>query len=50
MVNQMHAYCQLMPVSQGLKDLASHIKMSQITYFSYVFSGKRILTHGKPKT
>jgi hypothetical protein len=32
------------------QDLASHIKISQIIYFSHVFSGKKTLAHGESKT
>jgi hypothetical protein len=32
------------------QDLASRIKISQITYFSCVFLGKKTLAHGEPKT
>jgi hypothetical protein len=31
------------------QDWASHIKISQITYFSCVFSGKQTLEHGETK-
>jgi hypothetical protein len=55
MVNQKHRYDKLMPVSQGFifikwcgsitcfacQDWASHMKISQISYFSGVFSGKK---------
>jgi hypothetical protein len=32
------------------QDWASHIKISQIAYFSCVFSGKKTLAHGETKT
>jgi hypothetical protein len=32
------------------EDLASCSKISQITHFSCVFSGKKILAHGESKT
>jgi hypothetical protein len=32
------------------QDLASRITISQISYFSHVFSGKETLAHGESKT
>jgi hypothetical protein len=63
MMKQKHKYGQLMPVSQGwiflwwcgsimpftCQDWASHIKISQITYFSCIFPGKRPLHMVKQK-
>ena len=62
-MNQKHRYGQFMPVSQGLiwiywfgnimhfacQDWSSCIKISQITFFSCVFSGKETLAHGESK-
>jgi hypothetical protein len=64
MVNQQHRYGKLMNHSQVLicikwcgsimpfacQDLASRIKISQMIYFSHVFSGKKTLAHGESKT
>jgi hypothetical protein len=64
MVNQKHRYDQLMPVSQELifiwwfdsithfacQKQASQFKISQITYFSCVFSAQKTLEHGESKT
>ena len=64
MVNQQHRYVKLMNHSEVLtcikwcgniillacQDLASRIKISQITYFSCVFLGKKTLAYGEPKT
>jgi hypothetical protein len=64
MGNQKHRCGQLIPVSQGwifmwwcgsimpfaCQDWASHVKISQITYFSCIFPGKKTLAHGETKT
>jgi hypothetical protein len=63
MVKQKKRYGKWKTVSQGLigiylrgritsfacQDLASHIKISQITFFSYVFLGEKTIKHGEKK-
>jgi hypothetical protein len=64
MVKKKQRYGKLIPVSQGMifiqwcgntmrfscQYLPSCIKISQITYFSGVFSAKKPLAHGETKT
>jgi hypothetical protein len=45
-----HCNKTLSIVPFACQDWASHIKISQITYFSRVFPGKKTLAHGESKT